>query len=240
MVKKQQIAKMFDSIAGSYDFLNHFLSLGIDIYWRKKAIGVLSFHLRGGRIKIRGGRIKILDVATGTADFAIEAAKLNPEKIIGIDISRKMLNIGREKVKKSGLENKIELILGDSEKLPFKENSFDAITVGFGVRNFENLEKGLREMHRVLKNTGIVVILEFSKPQAFLIKSIFNFYFKNILPFVGKLVSKDKTAYTYLPQSVQKFPDGKDFLTILEKTGFYDVRQTELTFGVASIYVGKK
>ncbi len=234
MAKKQQVAQMFDSIAYRYDFLNHFLSMGIDIYWRKKAIGLLRKYSASWRTK------KILDVATGTADFAIEAVKLNPEKIIGIDISEKMLKIGREKISKFNLDEKIELLLADSEKLPFKDNSFDAITVGFGVRNFENLEKGLSEMYRVLNKNGTVVILEFSRPKAFPIKNIYNFYFKNILPNIGKLISRDKVAYTYLPQSVQNFPDGKDFLNLMKRAGFSDLKQLSLTFGIASIYIGKK
>ncbi len=230
MTKKQQVTRMFDNIAGTYDFLNHLLSLGIDIYWRKKAIGILkSQHL-----------LKVLDIAAGTGDFAIEASKLNPERIIGVDISEKMLAKAKEKIKKLHLENKIKFQLVDCENLPFKNNSFDAITVGFGVRNFVNLEKGLSEMYRVLEKDGIVVILEFSKPKTFLIKNIFNLYFKNILPFVGGLVSKDKEAYAYLPQSVQNFPEGEDFLKILEGIGFSDTKQIKLTFGIASIYVGRK
>lgn len=230
MIKKQKIAQMFDNIAGTYDFLNHLLSLGVDFYWRKKAIGLLQKY----------SPKKILDVATGTGDFAIEALKLNPERVIGIDISKKMLQIGKEKIKRFKLEDKIELMLADSEKLPFKDNSFDAITVGFGVRNFENLEKGLSEMHRVLNKNGIAVILEFSKPKIFPVKIIFNFYFKNILPFVGKFISKDKEAYTYLPESVRSFPDGKGFLNIMKKVGFSNLQQIKLTFGIASIYVGHK
>ncbi|MBI4096338.1 MAG: bifunctional demethylmenaquinone methyltransferase/2-methoxy-6-polyprenyl-1,4-benzoquinol methylase UbiE [Candidatus Levybacteria bacterium] len=230
MTKKQQVTRMFDNIAGTYDFLNHLLSLGIDIYWRKKAIGILkSRH-----------PLKILDIAAGTGDFAIEAVKLNPERIIGVDISEKMLAKAKEKIKKLHLENEIKFQLADCENLPFKDNSFDAITVGFGVRNFVNLEKGLSEMYRVLEKDGIVVILEFSKPKTFLIKNIFNLYFKNILPFVGGLVSKDKEAYAYLPQSVQNFPEGEDFLKILEGIGFSDTKQIKLTFGIASIYVGRK
>ncbi len=221
---------MFDSIAWSYDFLNHFLSLGIDIYWRKKAVSLLR----------KTAPKKILDVATGTADFAIEAIRLNPEKIIGVDISAKMLKIGKEKIKKLNLEKNIELLLADSEKLPFENNYFDAITVGFGVRNFENLKKGLSEMYRVLDKNGTVVILEFSKPKAFPLNYIFNFYFKNILPNIGKFISKNKIAYSYLHQSVQAFPDGEDFLKILKKIGFSRLQQIPLTFGIASIYIGKK
>lgn len=230
MAKKQQIAQMFNSIAGSYDFLNHFLSMGIDIYWRKKAIRLLKKY----------SPKKILDVATGTADFAIEAMRLNPSKIIGIDISEKMLDVGREKIKKLNLEKNIELILAECENTPFKNNFFDAVLVGFGVRNFENLEKGLSEMYRVLNKNGTIIILEFSKPKAFPIKNIFNFYFENILPNIGRLISKDKKAYSYLPKSVEDFPQGKEFLKILEQAGFVDTKQIKLTFGIASIYIGKK
>ncbi len=221
---------MFNSIAGSYDFLNHFLSMGIDIYWRKKAIRLLKKY----------SPKKILDVATGTADFAIEAMRLNPSKIIGIDISEKMLDVGREKIKKLNLEKNIELILAECENTPFKNNFFDAVLVGFGVRNFENLEKGLSEMYRVLNKNGTIIILEFSKPKAFPIKNIFNFYFENILPNIGRLISKDKKAYSYLPKSVEDFPQGKEFLKILEQAGFVDTKQIKLTFGIASIYIGKK
>lgn len=229
MAKQQQVMEMFDNIADSYDFLNHFFSLGIDILWRKKAIGLLK----------ASAPKRILDVATGTADFAIEAAELNPEKIIGIDISEKMLVVGREKIKKLRMEKDIQLLLADCENLPFKDNYFNAITVGFGVRNFENLEKGLSEMYRVLDAGGAVVILEFSRPK-FPIRNIFNFYFKNILPNIGKFISKDKVAYTYLPKSVQTFPDGKDFLNIMRKIGFSALSQIPLTFGIASVYVGRK
>lgn len=229
-MQKKKIGKMFDRIANSYDFLNHFLSLGIDIYWRVRAIELLR----------KSNPKKILDVATGTADLGIAAVKLNPQKIIGIDISEKMLEIGKKKIHKLGLDHKIELILGDCENLPFKDNYFDAITVGFGVRNFENLKKGLSEMYRVLDKNGTVVILEFSKPKKFPLNYIFNFYFKNILPIVGKIISKDKEAYAYLPESVQKFPDGKDFLNIMKEVGFSNLKQIPLTFGIVSVYIGKK
>lgn len=232
--KKQQVGQMFNDIAPTYDFLNHFLSLGIDILWRRKTINLLQESSPG----------KILDVATGTGDLAIEASKLppagGPEKIIGVDISEKMLAIGRRKIKKLNLENKIELLNADSENLPFKNSSFDAITVGFGVRNFENLEKGLLEMNRVLNEKGVIVILEFSKPKIFPLNFLFNFYFKNILPAIGKIISKNNTAYTYLPKSVQAFPDGEDFLKIMKKTGFINLKQIPLTFGIASIYLGEK
>ena len=199
--KKDQIAEMFNSISGKYDFLNHFLSLGIDILWRRRAIKLLKKH----QPKF------ILDIATGTADFAIEALSLNPEKIIGVDISEGMLAVGREKLTRKGLNDKIELLSGDSEGLPFEDNIFDAVIVSFGVRNFEHLEKGLCDMFRVLKPGGQMVILEFSKPQLFPFKQLYQFYFNWILPQIGKMVSKDNAAYTYLPNSVQAFPDGAAF-----------------------------
>ena len=228
--KKEQIAAMFNSISGKYDFLNHFLSLGIDILWRKRAVRLLKNH----QPKL------ILDIATGTGDFAIEALSLNPEKIIGVDISEGMLSIGREKLIKKNLTDKIELISGDSEFLPFEDNFFDAVIVSFGVRNFENLEKGLSDMLRVLKPGGKVVILEFSKPKSFPFKQIYQFYFQWILPKIGKLISKNHAAYTYLPDSVEAFPDGDDFLNILNKIGFQKNQCTPLTLGISSIYSGSK
>ena len=228
--KKEQIAAMFNSISGKYDFLNHFLSLGIDILWRKRAVRLLKKH----QPKL------ILDIATGTGDFAIEALSLNPEKIIGVDISEGMLSVGREKLIKKNLTDKIELISGDSEFLPFKDNFFDAVIVSFGVRNFENLEKGLSDMLRVLKPGGKVVILEFSKPKSFPFKQIYQFYFQWILPKIGKLISKNHAAYTYLPDSVEAFPDGDDFLNILNKIGFQKNQCTPLTLGISSIYFGSK
>ena len=228
--KKEQIAAMFNSISGKYDFLNHFLSLGIDILWRKRAVRLLKNH----QPKL------ILDIATGTGDFAIEALSLNPEKIIGVDISEGMLSIGREKLIKKNLTDKIELLSGDSEVLPFEDNFFDAVIVSFGVRNFENLEKGLSDMLRVLKPGGKVVILEFSKPKSFPFKQIYQFYFQWILPKIGKLISKNHAAYTYLPDSVEAFPDGDDFLNILNKIGFQKNQCTPLTLGISSIYSGSK
>ena len=182
----------------------------------------------------------ILDIATGTGDFAIEALSLNPEKIIGVDISEGMLSVGREKLIKKNLTDKIELISGDSEFLPFEDNFFDAVIVSFGVRNFENLEKGLSDMLRVLKPGGKVVILEFSKPKSFPFKQIYQFYFQWILPKIGKLISKNHAAYTYLPDSVEAFPDGDDFLNILNKIGFQKNQCTPLTLGISSIYSGSK
>ncbi len=228
--KKQQVADMFDNISPRYDFLNHFLSLGIDIRWRKKAIKLLK------EIKPK----KILDIATGTGDFAIESLSLNPEKVIGVDISEGMLNVGRAKLKKRKLDSRISLESGDSENLPFEDNMFDAIIVAFGVRNFENLEKGLAEMYRVVRPGGKVVILEFSKPKRFPFKQFYNFYFKNILPTIGKTISKDSSAYTYLPESVKSFPDGKVFTSILDKLGFKNTECRPLTLGISSIYTGIK
>lgn len=228
--KKQQVADMFDNISPRYDFLNHFLSLGIDIRWRKKAIKLLK------EIQPK----TILDIATGTGDFAIESLSLNPDKVIGVDISEGMLNVGREKLKKRKLDSRISLESGDSENLPFEDNMFDAIIVAFGVRNFENLEKGLAEMYRVVRPGGKVVILEFSKPKRFPFKQLYNFYFKNILPTIGKTVSKDKAAYTYLPESVKSFPDGTVFTSILDKLGFKNTECKPLTLGISSIYTGIK
>ncbi len=228
--KKEQVADMFNNISKKYDLLNHVLSLGIDITWRKKAIKML----KKDQPKL------ILDIATGTADFAIEALALNPDKVIGVDISEGMLAEGRKKLKKRKLDDRIELQLGDSEKLLFEENKFDAVIVSFGVRNFETLEKGLSDMYRVLKPGGKTVIVEFSKPKKFPMKQAYNVYFKYILPQIGKVVSKDNAAYTYLPESVQAFPDGDDFLRILEKVGFKKTTCKLLTFGISSIYIGEK
>ena len=228
--KKEQVAKMFDNISGNYDFLNHFLSLGIDRLWRRKAIR----QLEALRPRL------ILDVATGTGDFAVEALRLNPDKIIGIDISEGMLEVGRRKIAKRGLDTKIELRSADSEKLPFEENKFDAIIVAFGVRNFENLGTGLSEMLRVLKPGGKVVILEFSKPTGFPFRQLYHFYFRFVLPKIGRWVSRDSSAYTYLPESVQAFPDGKEFLGILSQLGFKNTAWTSLTFGISSLYTGIK
>ena len=221
---------MFDNIAPKYDFLNHFLSLGIDKLWRKKAIRILS----GYKTDL------LLDVASGTGDFAIAAAKLKPSKIIGFDISEQMLNVGRGKVQRLGLDQVIEFQKGDSEAMPFDDAHFDAITVAFGVRNFENLENGLKEFVRVLKNDGVAVILEFSKPKYFPMKQLYLFYFFGILPLIGRLVSKDSSAYSYLPESVMAFPDDQKFLTILRNVGFSKATQKRLSFGIATIYIAQK
>jgi demethylmenaquinone methyltransferase / 2-methoxy-6-polyprenyl-1,4-benzoquinol methylase len=228
--KKTQVAEMFNNISHRYDLLNHVLSLGIDILWRKKAIKLL----KKDQPKL------ILDIATGTGDFAIEALALNPDKIIGVDISEGMLAEGIKKMKKRGLEDKIQLQMGDSEGLLFEDNKFDAVIVSFGVRNFENLEKGLADMYRVLKPGGKTVIVEFSKPKAFPMKQAYGLYSNYILPQIGKLLSKDTSAYSYLPESVQAFPDGEDFLAVLKKVGFTNTLCKPLTFGISSIYLGTK
>ena len=227
--KKKQVTKMFDNIAGSYDFLNHTLSLGMDNVWRKVAIK-----------KLRKNSATILDIATGTGDFAISAAKYTNANITGIDISQGMLDIGINKISKKGLTDRIELQLADSEDLPFQQNSYDGITAGFGVRNFENLNKGLSEMHRTLKPGGVVAILEPSEPTYFPLKQLYKLYFHHILPFIGGIISKDKNAYSYLPDSVSAFPSGNDFLTELDKVGFKEYKHIPLTFGIVSLYVAIK
>lgn len=228
--KKEQMAKMFNNISHRYDFLNHLLSLGIDKLWRKKAISFLQ-PLRPQLI---------LDVATGTGDFAIQALSLDPRHITGIDISDGMLDMGRKKLEKLNLTQKITLERGDSENLHFSDNTFDAATVGFGVRNFEDLERGLSEILRVLRPGALLVVLEFSRPRQFPMRQLYNFYFKNILPGLGRLISSDKSAYTYLPESVEVFPDGTDFENILKKVGFKETACKPLTFGISSIYTALK
>jgi demethylmenaquinone methyltransferase/2-methoxy-6-polyprenyl-1,4-benzoquinol methylase len=229
--KKTKVESMFDSIAWRYDFLNHFLSFGIDRLWRKRAIRIISRHSKNP---------EILDVATGTGDLAIAAMRINPLKITGIDISKNMLEIGKEKIIKKNMSGKIELLQGDSENIPFTDNSFDVAMVAFGVRNFSDPLRGLTEMNRVLRNEGMILVLEFSKPSGLLFRSVYDFYFRHILPFVGRFFSKDKSAYSYLPDSVYKFPDNEEFLRLLEKAGFSSSRQIKLTGGVASIYTGLK
>jgi demethylmenaquinone methyltransferase/2-methoxy-6-polyprenyl-1,4-benzoquinol methylase len=229
--RKVMVESMFDSIAWRYDFLNHFLSFGIDRIWRRRAIKIISRNFRNP---------VILDVATGTGDLALAAMKIDPVKITGIDISQNMLEIGREKVRKKGLSGKIELLQGDSENIPFGEEIFDVAMVAFGVRNFSDPLKGLTEMKRVIRRDGMILVLEFSKPSGFIFRTVYNFYFRNILPSVGKLFSKDKSAYSYLPDSVYRFPDNEAFLKLLDNAGFSDNRQVKLTGGVASIYTGIK
>lgn len=229
--KKEQVATMFNNISKTYDFLNHFMSLGIDIIWRKKAIK----ELKTIQPKL------MLDVATGTGDFAFEAIDiLKPEKIIGVDISEGMLEVAKQKIEKRNKKEIYEVRLGDSEKLLFEDDTFDAITVAFGVRNFENLEQGIADMFRVLKPGGKLVVLEFSKPTAFPIKQLYSFYFHYITPTIGKFFSKDSSAYTYLPESVEAFPDGKRFTSLMDKLGFKQTKFRPLTFGICSIYTGVK
>ncbi len=229
--KREQVERMFNSIATKYDFLNHFLSAGTDILWRKKTVALLK----------KKAPKKILDMATGTADLAIEAAyTLHPEDITGIDISENMLLLAGEKIKKKNLGNIIRLKREDSEKTSFPGNNFDAVTVSFGVRNFENLEKGLREMHRVLKPGGTAVILEFSTPGKFPVKQLYHFYFRRILPLIGKIFSGNTQAYHYLPESVKAFPSGRDFIKIMDACGFEKTGFIPLSFGIASIYYGEK
>ena len=228
--KKEQVADMFDNISRKYDLLNHTLSLGIDILWRRKAIRLLKPFAPQ----------TVLDIATGTGDFAVEAVKLKPKKIVGVDISEGMLEVGREKMVRKGLDDLIELNYGDAENLAFEDNKFDVLTVAFGVRNFENLKKGLGEMFRVTSEGGHVMIIEFSKPGKFPVKQLYNFYFNTILPKIGKLVSKDNAAYQYLPESVAAFPDGSAFLKILNEVGYKEAKCIPLTFGISSIYWARK
>lgn len=224
--KARQVEQMFDNISGRYDFLNRFLSLGIDVYWRKRAIALLR----------KENPKHILDVATGTADLALEAWSIKPDKITGVDISEGMLSHGRKKIQARGLSENITLIKADASNLPFQDHYFDAAMVAFGVRNFENLKNGLTEMRRTLRPGGRIVVLEFSKPRMFPFKQLFQFYFRYILPAIGKTVSKDARAYTYLPDSVAAFPEGKDFLTILEQCGYQKPQEKRLTFGVCALY----
>lgn len=228
--KKEEVAEMFNNISPKYDFLNHLLSLGIDHLWRRKAIRMLK----------KEAPKRVIDLATGTGDFALAALKLNPDEIIGVDISEGMLEEGRRKVKKRGKEDIISMILGDSENLPFEDNEFDALTVGFGVRNYENLEKGLSDMLRVIKPGGTAIILEFSKPKKFPVKQFFGFYSKFIIPTIGKMVSKDNAAYEYLPESVTAFPEGEEFMDILRKVGYKNPTATLVSGGIATIYKAVK
>lgn len=229
--KKEQVANMFNSIAGRYDFLNRLLSGGIDVRWRKKAIAQLK------DINPK----KVLDVATGTADVAIMTYNmLHPEKIIGIDISDGMLGLGRKKIEKQGLQHVIELFNGDSETINYPDNSFDAVTVAFGVRNFQYLEKGLREMLRVLRPGGKLVVLEFSKPKQKGFKSLYNFYMKVIAPKAGGIFAKNKDAYQYLNNSVQAFPEREQFTELMKQTGFKNIYYKTLSLGICSIYCGSK
>ena len=228
--KKEEVAQMFNNISKKYDFLNHFLSLGIDKIWRRKAVNLLN------EVKPK----KVLDIATGTGDFAIATLKIHPTEVIGIDISQGMIDVGIEKIKKMKQDDIITLQLGDSENLPFEDNYFDGLTVAFGVRNFENLEKGLAEMLRVIRSGGKVVILEFSKPKKFPVKQGYAVISKYIIPFFGKLISKDDKAYAYLPESIAAFPEGESFTAILKKLGYTDVKSQLVSGGIATIYTGIK
>lgn len=228
---KLQIEQMFDRISYRYDFLNHILSLGIDIIWRKKIVKELC----------KQSHFHILDIATGTGDLAIMIAKKIPDAdIIGIDISKEMLHLASKKIILNKLNKHIKIIQGDCEQLPFKKLSFEAITVAFGIRNFENITRGLSEIFRVLKVSGSLFILEFSIPTIFPIKQLYHIYTKYLLPFIGTALSKDKNAYLYLTQSVYSFPSGEDMESILRKRGFYDVKSISLSFGIATLYMAKK
>jgi demethylmenaquinone methyltransferase/2-methoxy-6-polyprenyl-1,4-benzoquinol methylase len=229
--KKEQVAAMFNAISPKYDALNRILSAGIDQSWRRKTLREIRAT----------GALKLLDVATGTADLALALAKGIPgSRVVGVDISAGMLEVGRSKVRARDLEGRVRLDLGDGEQLPYEESSFGAVTVAFGVRNFENLEQGLRDMRRVLEPGGTLAVLEFSQPTAWPLRSLYLFYFKNILPRIGRMVSKDASAYTYLPNSVQAFPYGEAFAAKLREAGFKSVRVRPLTFGIASLYLAIK
>lgn len=227
--KKEQVAQMFDSIAHKYDFLNHFFSLGIDILWRKRAIRML----RGSKSE------QILDIATGTGDMAFELMKLEPKKLTGVDISEGMLEIGRQKIRKRQLDERMLFLAGDSENLQFEDGAFDIVTVSFGARNFENLDAGLGEMHRVTAKGGKVCVLEFSQPEYFPLKQLYGFYSRRVMPALGRLISKDKAAYTYLPESVRAFPYGKAFGAHLEQAGYKNVSYRKVTGGIATIYIAE-
>lgn len=227
--KKSQVARMFNNIAPRYDLLNHLLSMGIDKLWRRKTIALLK----------KAPCDSVLDVATGTGDMAIALRKKLGVKVTGLDLSEQMLVVARQKVAKMKLQE-IELVPGDSEQLPFETNTFDAVTVAFGVRNFENLEKGLSEMMRVIRPGGRMFVLEFSKPTVFPVKQLFNFYSATVLPFLGGLISRDRAAYDYLPQSVAAFPEGEQFMQVLQKVGMTQMKQYRLSFGIATIYFSVK
>ena len=227
--KKNQVKQMFNKIAGKYDFLNRFLTFGIDNLWRTIAVK-----------KIKNNPKHVLDIATGTADLAIITAKYTNAEIIGLDISDQMLKVGKEKITNKKLNSRIKLINGDAENLSFNNETFDAITVGFGVRNFENLEKGLNEIYRVIKEGGYVAILEPSYPEKFPLKQFFNFYFEILTPIIGNLISKDYKAYSYLSKSVKHFPSSNNFIDQLKKIGFSKCNHYSLTFGVVSLYIAIK
>ncbi len=233
--KKKQVEEMFDNIAFKYDFLNHTLSGGVDFWWRKKAINLFGKRL----IKNDKKLLRLLDVATGTGDLAWALSVLNPKEVVGLDLSQEMLNRACEKyLNKAPFE--ISFVKGDSEKMDFQNDVFDGICVAFGVRNFETLEKGLGEMLRVLNKKGVLMILEFSTPENRLFNALYSFYLKNILPIIGRVLSKDPRAYKYLQESVQAFPSGKRMVAILEKVGLREVRYFPLTLGICTVYIAEK
>ncbi len=230
-MQKHDVQTLFDAIAYRYDLLNHLLSGGMDLYWRRRAVE----HLRSGSPPKR-----ILDVATGTGDLAMASLRLGPREVIGVDIAENMLKVGREKIREAGLQDRITLLWGDAENLAYPAGAFDAAIVAFGVRNFENLERGLREMYRVLAPGGRIVVLEFSRPSRFPLKQMYFFYFLHVLPRIGRALSHHDEAYRYLPDTVLKFPEGQQFLETLRNAGFTAVTQERLTFGIATIYDGRK
>ncbi len=229
--RKVESYKIFDEIAKTYDFLNHLLSFGIDIYWRNKFLKLVP------QLK----KQKVLDLATGTADLALTLAK-SPEiaHITGIDLSKEMIEIGKEKVKRSNKSHKIDLKIGDGVHIPFENETFDLVTISFGIRNFSDFKKSLKNIHRVLKDDGQVMIMEFSIPRNIFIKKLYFFYFRNWLPFIGNLISKHHDAYTYLNKTVETFPYGPQFLYAMEEAGFRHMELKKLTFGIATIYIGRK
>ncbi len=229
-MEKEYVRSLFDKIAYRYDLLNHLLSGGVDLYWRRAAVQKL--------VPLQPK--KILDVATGTADFALATLRLSPDEVIGVDISESMLEVGRKKITQKNLTHKVRLESGEAEALRFTDGQFDAAIVAFGARNFEFLDKGLSEMNRVLRQGGKIVVLEFSRPRVFPLKQLYFLYFKHILPFVGRMISKDREAYQYLPDTVMKFPEGNDFLDRLRTAGFSSLEEQRLTFGIATIYTGVK
>ena len=228
--KKVQVKNMFDSISAEYDLLNRIMTFGNDIRWRKKIY----------KIAKSDNPKDILDIATGTADIALELSKITESSIIGLDISEQMLEVGRKKINNKKLSNKVVLISGDAENLDYEKESFDLVTIGFGVRNFENLEKGLKESHRVLRSRGKLIILETSVPENSIIKFFYLFFSRSFIPLIGSLFSKDKTAYQYLQKSAEKFPSGKNFILVLNKCGFSNVKVQTQMFGATSIYIAKK
>ena len=240
MAEKNFVRSMFNNIAPTYDKLNHILSLNIDKIWRKKAVKRICKHIKDSETqRLRDSETQVLDVACGTADSTIALAKAGVPRVIGVDISEEMLKVGEKKIEELNLNSVISLKVEDCENLSFEDNTFDAAFIAFGIRNFEDKKKGLKELHRVLKPNGLLLILELSVPQNKILLSLYKLYFLHILPFIGKKISGDNKAYTYLPQSVMNFPKPKDFLQTMEDCGFKDVRQKALTFGLCRMYEGK-